>query len=59
MMHDPDPVAAPPVAPPVDPLADRSPDGAAIDDVARPEQPPMDDDAGLAEDEAETLGDFA
>jgi hypothetical protein len=38
---------------------DPSPDAAAIDDAARPEQPPMDDDAGLAEDEAETLGDFA
>lgn len=57
MTHDPDPL--------FDPLADPSPDTAATDDVARPEQPPMDDDAGLvedeglADDEAETLGDFA
>ena len=30
------------------------------DEVAKPEQPPMDDDAsGLPEDEAEKLGDFA
>ncbi|UVO49659.1 hypothetical protein M0208_03715 [Sphingomonas sp. SUN019] len=30
------------------------------DDVAKPEQPPMDDDAsGLPDDDAEKLGDFA
>ena len=46
MIHDPDPMPAPATVP---------------DDVARPEQPPMDDDAaGIEEeDEAAKLGDFA